>query len=130
MSDIAYQAILPEGWERARGYSYGTVAAGSRIIAVAGQTGTEAGSDFGAQYTRALARVVEVMESAGGKAEHITAMRIYVTDMDAYRNAGAAMAEAWKASIGRHFPASTLVQVVALIRPEAMVEIEADGVLP
>ncbi len=29
MSEIDYRAILPEGWNRARGFSYGVVANGS-----------------------------------------------------------------------------------------------------
>ncbi|MBT3536072.1 MAG: hypothetical protein HN478_19470, partial [Rhodospirillaceae bacterium] len=39
MSEIDYQAILPEGWQRARGFSYGVVATGSRILRIAGQIG-------------------------------------------------------------------------------------------
>jgi enamine deaminase RidA (YjgF/YER057c/UK114 family) len=131
MSDIDFTPVLPEGWERARGYSHGTVASGSRIVHVAGQIGTHDGAaDFAAQFERALGRVVEVMRAAGGGAEHITAMRMYVTSVQAYREAGAGLGDAWKTHIGRHFPAMTLVEVTALLNPDAMVEIEAEGVLP
>ena len=134
MSDIDYKAILPEGWQRPRGYSHGVSSAGSRIVHVAGQTGTQedapGGGDFGVQFGAALERVVSVMQAAGGTAEHITAMRLYVTSVAAYQEAGAALGEAWRRHIGKHFPAMTLVEVTALLNPDALVEIEAEGVLP
>lgn len=137
MSDIDYRVILPEGWERPRGYSHGVSSAGSRRVHIAGQTGTgdEAedkvpGGNFGAQFGRALERVVQVMAAAGGGAENITAIRLYITDLEAYNSAGAALGEAWKAHMGRNFPAMTLVVVSGLLNPHALVEIEAEGVLP
>jgi len=128
MSDIHFQALLPDGWERARGYSYGAVSSGSRVVHIAGQIG--APGNFGEQWERALGKVVEVMATAGGTAENITMMRIYVTDMAAYQSAGAALGEAWKKHMGRHFPAMTLVAVTALVSDQALVEIEAEGLLP
>lgn len=137
MSDIDYKVILPEGWERPRGYSHGISSTGSRRVHIAGQTGTQEdasdgvpGGSFGAQFGRALERVVRVIDAAGGAAEHITAIRLYITDLDAYNSAGAALGEAWKAHMGRSFPAMTLVAVCGLINPHALVEIEAEGVLP
>jgi enamine deaminase RidA (YjgF/YER057c/UK114 family) len=136
MSDIDYRVILPEGWERPRGYSHGISSQGSRRVHIAGQTGTgdEAednvpGGSFGAQFGRALERVVQVMTAAGGGAENITAIRLYITDLEAYNSAGAALGEAWKAHMGRNFPAMTLVVVSGLLNPHALVEIEAEGVL-
>ena len=137
MSDIDYKVILPEGWERPRGYSQGVCSSGSRRLHIAGQTGTKddaasdvPGGNFGAQFGRALERVVQVAAAAGGTAENITAIRLYITDLDAYLSAGAALGEAWKAHMGRSFPAMTLVVVSGLLNPNALVEIEAEGVLP
>ncbi|MCZ6730602.1 MAG: RidA family protein [SAR324 cluster bacterium] len=133
MSDIDYTAILPEGWPRARGYSHGVSSAGGRSVHIAGQIGVQDGAPaggFGVQFGSALERVVTVMQSAGGKAEHITAMRIYVTSINAYREAGAALGEAWIKHLGKHFPAMTLVEVSALLNPDALVEIAAEGRLP
>ena len=142
MSDIDYKPILPDGWERPRGYSHGVISAGSRRVHIAGQTGTRedaadgvagggvAGGSFGAQFSRALERVVQVMAAAGGTAENITAIRLYITDLDAYLSPEAALGEAWKAHMGRHFPAMTLVVVSGLLNRNALVEIEAEGVLP
>ena len=38
--------------------------------------------------------------------------------------------QAYRRVIGRHFPAMTLVQVVALVEDQAKVEIEATAVVP
>jgi enamine deaminase RidA (YjgF/YER057c/UK114 family) len=136
MSAFDYEAILPAGWERARGFSYGVVARGSRILRVAGQIasekgtgGVEAGLDFGAQWERALGNVVTVVEAAGGAAERIVMLRAFVTDLDAFRSAGAALGAGWRAHLGKHFPAMTLVEVSRLVDPNALVEIEAEAVL-
>lgn len=136
MSDAISKAILPEGWQRARGYSHGVVSTGGTTIRVAGQVAQVAGGpvegelDMGAQFALALSNVVTVVEAAGGKAEHLVNLRVYVTDMDAFNAAGKAVGVAWSDSLGRHFPAMTLVEVTKLFDARAMVEIEAEAVIP
>ena len=41
----------------------------------------------------------------------------------------AEIGEAWQRIIGRHYPAMALVEVVRLVEPQAMVEIEATAVV-
>ncbi|MFD2676145.1 RidA family protein [Camelimonas lactis] len=137
MSDIGFTAVLPEGWPRPRGYAQGVVTTGGRVLRVAGQTGVAPGAqhvapdaDFGAQFTQALANVVAVVQAAGGKAEHIVSLRAYLTQIGDFNAHGAAVGAAWGASLGRHFPAMTIVGVTALLDPAARVEIEAEAVLP
>ena len=70
-----------------RGFAHGIVtAAGGRVLFVAGQIGTEGASagpdDFVAQFDRALARVLVVVGAAGGRADQIARMTVYVTDMN------------------------------------------------
>lgn len=133
MSNIQFTPLLPEGWARARGYAHGVSSSGSRIVHIAGQTGMDPDSPAGSfteQYARALGRVVEVIKTAGGSAENITMMRVYVTSAKAFREAGVELGEAWKKHMGRHFPAITLVEVNELFDPQAQVEIEAEGGLP
>jgi enamine deaminase RidA (YjgF/YER057c/UK114 family) len=137
MSAIDYQAILPEGWDRARGFSWGVVANGSRILRIAGQIGgaqggvaVEAGADFGQQWERAMGNLVTILRAAGGAPEHLVMLRAYVTDVDAFKAAGPAVGAAWGEHLGKHFPAMTLVEVSRLLDPNAMVEIEGEAVLP
>lgn len=136
MSDIEYQAVLPEGWTRPRGFSHGVVAKGSAQVRIAGQIGTipgqrsiEGNVDFGTQWARALANVVEVLRAAGGKPTHLVALRVYVTSIADFNQNGPAIGQAWMESLGKHFPAMTLVQVSGLLDPHARVEIEAEAIL-
>jgi enamine deaminase RidA (YjgF/YER057c/UK114 family) len=136
-SDIAYTPILPEGWTRPRGFSHAVVATGTKSVRIAGQIGREqsqthipAGTDAGTQWKVALSNVVAVLKAAGGQPTHLVALRAYVTDIAEFNSAGPAIGAAWGATLGRHFPAMTLVQVSALIDPNARVEIEAEAILP
>jgi enamine deaminase RidA (YjgF/YER057c/UK114 family) len=136
-SDIAYTPILPAGWTRPRGFSHAVVATGTKSVRIAGQIGREpsqahipAGTDAGAQWKVALSNVVAVLKAAGGEPTHLVALRAYVTDIAEFNSAGPAIGAAWGATLGRHFPAMTLVQVSALIDPNAKVEIEAEAILP
>jgi enamine deaminase RidA (YjgF/YER057c/UK114 family) len=136
-SDIGYTPILPEGWTRPRGFSHGVVAKGARSIRIAGQIGRApgqahipAGTDAGAQWRVALENLVTVLKAAGGQPTHLVALRAYVTDIAEFNEAGPAIGAAWGNTLGRHFPAMTLVQVSALIDPNAKVEIEGEAILP
>lgn len=137
MSAIEFSDVLPGGWSRARGFSYAVSAKGTRVVSVSGQVarvqgsgGVDAALRFGQQWSLALGNVVHLVQAAGGEAANIIALRIYVTDMEAYRNAGEELGDAWREHMGKHFPASTLVQVLSLVDPHAMVEIEAQALLP
>ena len=137
MSDIDYRTVLPEGWPRPRGFSHAVVARGANQVRIAGQIGTlpgatsvEPDADAGTQWARALANVVTVLAAAGGQPGHLIALRAYVTDIREFHAAGATIGRAWGETLGRHFPAMTLVQVSALIDPAAKVEIEAEALLP
>jgi len=65
------------------------------------------------------------VRAAGGVAGEIASMTIYVTDIAAYRAAGKQLGEVWRARLGKHFPATALVAVSALVEPRAVVEIQA-----
>lgn len=127
--------LKPEAWPRAPGFSWGVAATGRQVF-VAGQTGrdrvdgTFAAGDFAAQAAQTFANIVEILKEAGAGPEHIAHMTWYVTDVDAYKSAGRAIGEGYKQHIGRHFPSMTMVQVVALLEPDAMVEIDCIAVVP
>jgi enamine deaminase RidA (YjgF/YER057c/UK114 family) len=113
------------------------VARGATQVRIAGQIGVVRGepsvaadADMGTQWAVALANVVTVLRAAGGQPEHLIMLRAYVTDIGEFNRAGAAVGKAWGESLGKHFPAMTLVQVSALIDPAAKVEIEGEALLP
>lgn len=126
--------VHPEGWKPAKGYANGMVASG-KVLFVGGQIGWNAqqifeSHDFIGQMSQALRNIVEVVEAAGGKVEDIVRLTWYVTDKQEYLARQAEVGRAYRAVMGYHFPAMTMVVVSALVEDEAMVEIEATAVLP
>ncbi len=81
--------------------------------------------DTVAQFELALGYVDGVLRHAGGKPRNIVKVQIFLTDV-ADR---ARINPVRQAYFGEHRPASTLVQVAALVAPELKVEIEAEAVL-
>jgi len=133
---IGFETVLPEGWTRPRGFSHAVKSAGSATVRVSGQlgrapgaAGVEPGASLGTQWRLALQNLVTVVRAAGGDIGNIVMLRAYVTDMAEFNAGGAEVGEAWGATLGRHFPAMTLVAVSALVDPNARVEIEAEVVL-
>jgi enamine deaminase RidA (YjgF/YER057c/UK114 family) len=129
-----HQMLHPRHWKRAKGYANG-IAAEGRIVFVAGQIGWNAdqkfeSQDFVAQTRQALENIVAVVREAGGTPEHITRLTWFITDKKEYLSRLAEVGEAYRSVMGTHFPAMTMVQVVALVEDAAKVEIEASAVLP
>jgi enamine deaminase RidA (YjgF/YER057c/UK114 family) len=125
--------VQPDGWLQPRGYSNGMIAQG-RVLAVAGQIGwNERGEftsdDFVEQSAQALRNVLAVVATAGGNAADVIRLTWYVTDKREYLAAASKLGAIYRKLFGSHFPAMTLVQVVALVEDRAKVEIEATAVL-
>ena len=125
--------LQPPGWPAPKGYANGMMGRG-RIVCVGGQIGWDETGRFAegfvAQVEQALANIVAVLKEAGAGPEHVARLTWYVTDLDAYRASGRDLGAAYRCVMGRNFPAMALVQVVGLVEPEAMVEIEATAILP
>ncbi len=128
--------INPQSLGAPRGYSNGMLApAGGRLLFVAGQIAWDAegrlrGSSFVEQLEAALGNVLEVVRAAGGGPEHVGRLTFYVTSCAEYLADLSAVGEAYRRVMGRHYPAMALLQVAALVVPEAKVEIEATAVVP
>ena len=73
----------------------------------------------------AVAGLVRVVKEAGGRASDIVRMTWFITDKSAYKAGGAAIGAAYKDTIGRHFPAITVIFVSGLVEDRAKIEIEA-----
>jgi enamine deaminase RidA (YjgF/YER057c/UK114 family) len=130
----AHKFLHPRGWKEAKGFANG-VAAEGRVVFLAGQIGWNAqqkfeSGDFIAQARQALTNIATLVEEAGGKIEHITRLTWFVTDKKEYLARQRELGQAYRAVMGKHFPAMTLVQVAALVEDEAKLEIEATAVLP
>jgi enamine deaminase RidA (YjgF/YER057c/UK114 family) len=126
--------LQPPDWAAPKGYANGVAARGT-LIFVGGQIGWNAlqqfeSDDFIAQTQQALANVHAVLAAGGAGPEHMVRMTWYVVDRVEYNARLRELGEAYRAVMGRHFPAMTCVEVSALIEERAKVEIEVTAVLP
>ena len=128
------QILHPDGWAHPSGYSNGITASG-RYVAVAGQVGWDpangkfASDDLTAHVRQALQNVVAVLRTAGAEPRDVVRMTWYLTDKHAYLAARREIGLAYRESFGRHFPAMSLIFVMALLEDRAKVEIEAAAVV-
>jgi len=127
--------LQPAEWSKPRGFSHGVVVDGpGRWIVLAGQTGgDESGEyapDLAAQVLTALQRIVKLLQEAGAGPQHIVRLSWYLTSRSEYEAAGAGIGAAWKQTLGRHFPPSTLLFIGGLVDVRAKVEIEVTAFVP
>jgi enamine deaminase RidA (YjgF/YER057c/UK114 family) len=128
------KALLPPGWPRPKGYANGISATG-RVIVTAGVVGWNEREEFEAgdlpgQFRQILVNTLAILAEDGAGPEHIVRMTWYVTDIEAYRNGLPEIGAAWRALIGKNFPAMAVVGVTALVEPQAKIEIETIAVVP
>ena len=126
--------VTPPNFPKPRGYANGMVAEG-RLLFISGQVAWDKDArivspDFATQFLQAIDNVIAVVREAGGATEHLVKLVAFVTDLDAYRDATRAIGEGWRARLGKHYPAMSLVKVAGLLEPGALVEIEGVAVLP
>jgi enamine deaminase RidA (YjgF/YER057c/UK114 family) len=127
--------LQPVEWKKPRGFSHGVVVEGpGRWVVLAGQTGgDETGNyapDMAAQVATALKRIVKLLGEAGAGPEHIVRLTWYLTSRSEYEAAGAGIGAAWKETLGRNFPPSTLLYIGGLVDDRAKVEIEVTAFVP
>lgn len=128
------KTLLPPGWPRPKGYSNGVSARG-RTVFTAGVIGWDEAErivapDLPRQFRQVLANILAILAEDGAAPEHVVRMTCYVTSRDAYVAALPEIGEAWRETMGRHYPAMAVVEVSGLVDPRALVEIEATAVVP
>jgi enamine deaminase RidA (YjgF/YER057c/UK114 family) len=129
-----HTVLLPEGWERPKGYANGIAARGTQIF-VGGQIGWNAqqqfeSDDFVLQTAQALRNVLAVLHAAHAGPEHMVRMTWYIIDRNTYASRLRDIGAVYRDVMGKHFPAMTCVVVKALVEERALVEIEVTAVLP
>jgi enamine deaminase RidA (YjgF/YER057c/UK114 family) len=115
-------------WEDIVGYSR-AVQVGNQLevtgtVAVDEQGNLVGKDDFFKQAQFALQKIEKVMKQAGFSLEDVVRTRIYVTDITHWEEVG----KAHHQFFGTIKPATTMVEVKALISPEYLVEIEVSAV--
>jgi enamine deaminase RidA (YjgF/YER057c/UK114 family) len=116
-------------WEAVVGYSR-AVAAGDHVW-VTGCTSIEDGEvvhtgDPFAQTVQAIRNIGWALEQFGASLEDVVRTRMFVTDISRWQEYGRAHGEAF----GEILPATSMVEVSALIDPRMLVEVEAVAYRP
>lgn len=129
-----HRILQPAGWAPPKGYANGVLAEG-RTIHLAGQIGWTAEARFSSddlveQIRQALDNVVALLREAEAGPEHIVSMVWYLIDRGEYLARQKEIGAAYRAVIGRHYPAMTAVIVAGLIEARAKVEIQVTAVVP
>lgn len=129
-----HKILQPEGWAKPLGYANGVEARG-RMVFTGGQVGwTGQGVwealDLPGQVRQTLQNIVDVLATAGAGPEHVTTMTWYLIDRKDYMARIKEIGAAYRATMGRHYPAMAVVQVSGLIEDAALVEIQATAVVP
>jgi enamine deaminase RidA (YjgF/YER057c/UK114 family) len=129
------RTLQPAEWSKPRGFSHGVEVNGpGRWIVLAGQTGGgekgEYSSDMAAQVAVALRRIIKLLAEAGAGPQHIVRLTWYLTSRGEYEAAGPGIAAAWRETLGKNFPPSTLLYIAGLVDARAKVEIEVTAFVP
>jgi enamine deaminase RidA (YjgF/YER057c/UK114 family) len=124
--------LNPAGLPVPRGsYSLVNIAQPGRMVFIAGQTASDTEGnvvgvgDARAQTRYVIGKIQRAIEAAGGTMDDVVAMSVFTTDVRYHRDIN----ETRREVLGSNFPTSTMVQVVALARPELLLEINAIAVI-
>jgi enamine deaminase RidA (YjgF/YER057c/UK114 family) len=128
--------LNPVSLAQPKGYTHGVKTTGvSTLLFLGGQVAWDQNSrlvgenDIVAQFDKALENLLVVVRDAGGTAENIVKLNLYVTDKAAYLSGMREAGQAYRKHMGKHYPAMTLVEVKSLYEDGALVEIEGLAVL-
>ncbi len=134
-NDVPFEIVNPAELGEPRGWNNGLLApAGGRMLFIAGQAGWETANagtppGFADQFARALDKVLAVVQAAGGNAQDVARLTLYVTELGAYRADLENLGRLWRERFGTYYPAMALVEVKGLVDRGAQLEIEATAVL-
>lgn len=128
-----FELLIPDGMPKSVGYSQLAVVKAGTVVFIAGQVALDKSGnlvgkdDFKAQIQQVFENLKAAVEAAGGGFSDVVKLNSYFVDLshlpefrevrDKYINV-------------KNPPASTVIQVPRLFRPEFLVEVEAVAVVP
>ncbi len=131
MADAMKRRNLKNAQAQARGYSQAVVTEGGRVVWLAGvvagedSSGRSLAADFDGQVREVFARLGRTLEEAGGRLSDMVTMTVFITDA----RLGDRFTQLRCEIFGDDFPASALITVAGLARPEMLVEVQGIAVI-
>ncbi|MGH7113815.1 MAG: RidA family protein [Stellaceae bacterium] len=126
-----FRRYLKRESAQARAYSQAVITAGGKTVWLAGQVGIadaagkSLAGDFDGQVRAVFARLGETLAEAGGKLGDMVTMTVFITDP----RYGDRFTELRKEIFGDSFPASALITIAGLARPDMLVEVQGIAVI-
>jgi len=120
------KAYMKRPAAQARAYSQAVISEGGRVVWLAGQVAAEDASgkslagDFDGQVREVFSRLGNTLAEAGGALSDMVTMTVFITDA----RLGDRFTELRKTIFSDNFPASALITVIGLARPELLVEVQ------
>ncbi len=132
---VVHRVVIAEELCEPVGYAHAVVAAPGRTVYLGGQTalrpdGTIEGGTLPEQFAVAASNVLTALRAAGGVAEDICSMQIFVTDPVDYKRHLPELGRLWRERFGRRYPATGLFGVTRLYDEDALIELMAVAVVP
>lgn len=117
------------------GYAHAVAPSAGRLVYLGGQTalgpdGKIVGETLPEQLDVAAGNVLAALRAAGGVAQDIVSMQVFVRDVADYRARLRELGEVWRRRFGAHYPAMGLFGVTALFDEPALIELMAVAVVP
>jgi len=132
---VTTERVNPPDLSPPTGFSHAVVAAGTRVVFLAGQTALDSdgkitGGTLPEQFEKALTNLLTALRAAGGAPADLARVTVYATDVADYRAHAAELGRLWRTLAGRDYPAMAVVEVVRLWDETALVELDGFAVLP
>jgi aminoacrylate peracid reductase len=124
--------IVNPGWEHFRKLTFSPGVKRGNLLFISGTTATDdegnlvGEGDIVAQTRQIFRRIGKILEAAGASFDDIVMTTDYITTTEGYRGTAEVRREFFK----NGFPAATGVIVAGLLRPGALIEIDAIAVVP
>lgn len=130
--------INPEQLAAPSGFSHAVIAPPGRTVYLAGQTALDSNGemvgggespDIVTQFAQCLSNLLTALRFAGGSANQLTSVRIYIVDVAEYKRRARDIGAVWRQLAGKPYPAMAGIGVARLWDDDALVEIEGVAVV-
>lgn len=132
---MALERINPAELGRPSGFAHAVRATGSTRVYLAGQTaldstGAIVGATIVEQFEQALSNLLTALAAAGGTAENLATVTIYLVDIADYRAHARELGAVWRRLAGTEYPAMAGIGISRLWDDEALVELQGVAEIP